>query len=176
MAYSQHEWVNGEVITAEKLNNMEQGISDAEAKEITASAEATVENTGGEPSCEVVATGSAAAVDFKFAFKGIKGEAAPTITACELTSEGGTITGGELKLSDGSAVPITVTVADSGDDETPATGETEGGEETPAEGDGAEEGDNQGDSETEAETESGGETSETPATEEGGGETENGEA
>ena len=74
MAYSQHEWVNGEIITAEKLNNIEQGIADGEAREIAASASATVDNSAGEPSCEVAAEGSVSGVDFKFAFKGIKGE------------------------------------------------------------------------------------------------------
>lgn len=29
MAYEQHEWVNGETITAEKLNNIEEGIAEA---------------------------------------------------------------------------------------------------------------------------------------------------
>ena len=74
MAYSQHEWVNGEIITAEKLNNMEAGIADNDTREIAASATATVDNSAGEPSCEVAATGSVSSIDFKFAFKGIKGE------------------------------------------------------------------------------------------------------
>ena len=75
MAYKQHEWVNGEIITAEKLNNIESGIAETDTREIEASATATVENTAGEPSCNVTATGSTSSIAFKFAFKGIKGEA-----------------------------------------------------------------------------------------------------
>ena len=75
MAYKQHEWVNGEIITAEKLNNIESGIAETDTREIEASATATVENTAGEPSCDVTATGSTSSIAFKFAFKGIKGEA-----------------------------------------------------------------------------------------------------
>ena len=75
MAYSQHEWTNGEIITAEKLNNMEQGIADGEAREISASAAATVDNSTGEPSVDVTAKGSVSSIAFSFAFKGIKGEA-----------------------------------------------------------------------------------------------------
>ena len=74
MAYNQHEWTNGEIITAEKLNNMEQGISDCGAREISASATATVENAAGEPSVDVTAAGSVSGIAFDFAFKGIKGE------------------------------------------------------------------------------------------------------
>ena len=33
MSYEKHEWVNGEIITADKLNNIEEGIE--EAKEST---------------------------------------------------------------------------------------------------------------------------------------------
>ena len=135
MAYSQHEWVNGEIITAEKLNNIEQGIADCGSREIEASATATVENTGGEPSVEVAAEGSVSKIAFGFAFKGIKGERgergepAPTIEACEISIAGSAVTG-KLSLSDGSSVDITGTYAaesgDEGNEESPDSGEEEG--------------------------------------------------
>ena len=74
MAYERHTWINGETITAAKMNNIESGIVDCGAREIEASATATVENTTGKPSCEVAAEGNVSSIAFSFAFKGIKGE------------------------------------------------------------------------------------------------------
>lgn len=34
MAYTKHTWVDGEIITKEKLNNMEEGIKTAESKTV----------------------------------------------------------------------------------------------------------------------------------------------
>lgn len=123
MAYEKHTWADGEVITKEKLNNMEDGIEAAGSGEITATA--TVDNTTGTPGVTVTADGSA----LNFAFTCIKGEKgdrgdtgadgapgepgtagkdAPTIKSCVI-NVAGTVVSGMLTLSDDSTVAITGT-------------------------------------------------------------------
>lgn len=123
MAYEKHTWADGEVITKEKLNNMEDGIEAAGSGEITATA--TVDNTTGTPGVTVTADGSA----LNFAFTRIKGEKgdtgatgadgapgepgtagkdAPTIKSCVINVAGAVVSG-TLTLSDDSTVAITGT-------------------------------------------------------------------
>ncbi len=72
MAYKKHTWTDGELITKEKLNNMEAGIEAAGDGGITATA--TVDNTTGTPAVTVTADGNA----LNFAFTGLKGEKGAT--------------------------------------------------------------------------------------------------
>lgn len=96
MAYSKHTWVDEEVITKEKLNNIEDGI-------------ANIELTPG-PKGDTGAQGP----------KGDQGDQGPagaagadgkSITAIKLITTEGQITSGEATMSDQSKVPITVEVA-----------------------------------------------------------------
>lgn len=95
MAYSKHTWVDEEVITKEKLNNIEDGI-------------ANIELTPG-PKGDTGAQGP----------KGDKGDQGPagtagadgkSITSIKLITTGGQVTSGEATMSDSSKVPITVEV------------------------------------------------------------------
>ena len=96
MAYSKHTWVDEEVITKEKLNNIEDGI-------------ANIELTPG-PKGDTGAQGP----------KGDQGDQGPagaagadgkSITAIKLITTEGQITSGEATMSDQSKVPITVEVS-----------------------------------------------------------------
>ena len=96
MAYSKHTWVDEEVITKEKLNNIEDGI-------------ANIELTPG-PKGDTGAQGP----------KGDQGDQGPagaagadgkSITAIKLITTEGQVTSGEAIMSDQSKVPITVEVA-----------------------------------------------------------------
>lgn len=96
MAYSKHTWVDEEVITKEKLNNIEDGI-------------ANIELTPG-PKGDTGAQGP----------KGDQGDQGPagaagadgkSITAIKLITTEGQVTSGEATMSDQSKVPITVEVA-----------------------------------------------------------------
>lgn len=136
MAYEKHTWTDGEVITKEKLNNMEDGIADVEkqagpqgpageAAEIT-SVTATVDANTGTPSVTVTPGGTAQQRTFTFAFKNLKGakgdkgdkgdtgatgangKDAPTITACTINVTGATISG-QLTMSSGEPITISGT-------------------------------------------------------------------
>ena len=96
MAYSKHTWVDEEVITKEKLNNIEEGI-------------ANIELTPG-PKGDTGAQGP----------KGDQGDQGPagaagadgkSITAIKLITTEGQVTSGEATMSDQSKIPITVEVA-----------------------------------------------------------------
>ena len=96
MAYSKHTWEDEEVITKEKLNNIEDGI-------------ANIELTPG-PKGDTGAQGP----------KGDQGDQGPagaagadgkSITAIKLITTEGRVTSGEATMSDQSKVPITVEVA-----------------------------------------------------------------
>lgn len=74
MAYNQHTWEDGELITDEKLNNMEQGIADASGASVNISASATADQTIGTASVDVQTTTTAEGTQLAFTFSGIKGE------------------------------------------------------------------------------------------------------
>lgn len=68
MAYEEYTWTDGEIITKEKLNHMEEGI--AEASEAGVSIEATVDDSTGTPAVEVTTADGKTTL----AFSGLKGE------------------------------------------------------------------------------------------------------
>ena len=86
MAYTKTEWKAGDLITSEKLNNLENGVAN--------------EQVG--PAGPAGPTGAA----------GKDGTAGASVTALELTTDtGGKVTGGTATLSDGKKVPVTVKTA-----------------------------------------------------------------
>lgn len=79
MAYTPTVWAKGDIITAEKLNKLEQGVQNEQVGPVGAAAGfgtpiATVNNAVGVPSVTVTATGEDTAKVFNFEFKNIKGE------------------------------------------------------------------------------------------------------
>lgn len=70
MAYTRTEWNTGDLITAEKLNNLENGVSALDAAEINT---VTVEVTPGH-SATPTATGSVTGGTLTLAFTGLQGE------------------------------------------------------------------------------------------------------
>lgn len=70
MAYTRTEWNTGDLITAEKLNNLENGVSALAEAEITA---VTVEVTPGH-SASPTATGSVTGGTLALSFTGLQGE------------------------------------------------------------------------------------------------------
>ena len=75
-------------------------------------------NTGGtEPTGKTIA-GVLSSIESAFNINGEKGDDGAYVTAIELTTEGGAVTGGTATLSDGTDVTITVTTAPAADAET----------------------------------------------------------
>lgn len=86
MAYTPTEWNTGDVITAEKMNKLEQGVQN--------------EQVG--PQGEQGKTGP----------QGPAGTDGKYVTAIALTTTGGAVTGGTATFNDESTVPITVTASE----------------------------------------------------------------
>ena len=101
MAYSKHTWIDEEVITKEKLNNIEDGIANIE---LTPGPKGDKGDKGD--------TGDAGAQGPK----GDQGEQGPagadgkSITSIKLILTEGQVSSGEATMSDQSKVPITVEV------------------------------------------------------------------
>ena len=88
MAYSKHTWVNDELITADKLNNLENGLEDVE----------TTPGPKGDPGAQGP--------------KGEPGSDAKQITSVVInTDASNVITGGTVTFTDESTVEITVNKA-----------------------------------------------------------------
>lgn len=87
MAYVKNDWQTGDIITADKLNHMEQGIADYQV------------GPKGEPGTPGT--------------DGAKGDPGLGVKSIALTTDAsGKVTGGTLTLSDNSTSAITVTVAE----------------------------------------------------------------
>ena len=86
MAYTPTEWNTGDVITAEKMNKLEQGVQN--------------EQVG--PQGEQGKTGP----------QGPAGTDGKYVTAIALTTTGGAVTGRTATFNDESSVPITVTTSE----------------------------------------------------------------
>lgn len=89
MAYTATQWNTGDVITADKMNKLEQGVQNEQVGP---------QGPAG-PKGETGAQGPAGA-DGKY------------VTAIALTTTGGAVTGGTATFNDESTVPITVTATE----------------------------------------------------------------
>lgn len=99
MAYTPTTWSDGDVITAEKMNKLEQGVKNEQTGAPGAAAgfgtpTATVDANVGTPSVTVTASGSNTEKVFNFAFKNLKGAkgdpgASYTLPAANKTTLGG---------------------------------------------------------------------------------------
>lgn len=134
MAYTPTVWANGDVITADKLNKLENGVANEQvgpagpagsAATVTvgsvttgeAGTEATVTNSGTESAAilDFVIPKGAAGTNGTDGAPGAAGAAGASIKAIELyTNEAGGVTGGKATLTDNSEITITVTTASAG--------------------------------------------------------------
>ncbi len=99
MAYTPTTWSDGDVITAEKMNKLEQGVQNQQTGIPGAAAgfgtpTATVDANVGTPSVTVTASGANTEKVFNFAFKNLKGAkgdpgASYTLPAASKTALGG---------------------------------------------------------------------------------------
>lgn len=134
MAYTPTVWANGDVITADKLNKLENGVANEQvgpagpagsAATVTvgsvttgeAGTEATVTNSGTESAAilDFVIPKGAAGTNGTDGAPGAAGADGASIKAIELyTNEAGGVTGGKATLTDNSEITITVTTASAG--------------------------------------------------------------
>lgn len=134
MAYTPTVWANGDVITADKLNKLENGVANEQVGPAGPAGSAatvtvgtvTTGNAGTEASVTNSGTESAAVLNFVIpkgadgingtnGAPGAAGEAGASIKAIELyTNEAGGVTGGKATLTDDSEITIAVTTAPAG--------------------------------------------------------------
>ena len=110
MAYEATTWNDGDLITAEKMNKLEQGVQNEQVGPQGPQGETGPQGPKGDPG----ETGPAGP-------QGDPGETGPqgpagadgkSITAIELTTTAGAVTGGKATLSDQSTINITVTASE----------------------------------------------------------------
>ena len=89
MAYTPTQWNNGDKITAEKMNKLEQGVQN-----------------------EQVGPQGPAGPAGKTGAQGPAGADGKYVTAIALTTTGGAVTGGTATFNDESTLPITVTASE----------------------------------------------------------------
>ena len=98
MAYTPTQWNNGDKITAEKMNKLEQGVQN--------------EQVGPQgPAGPKGETGPAGPTG-KTGAQGPAGADGKYVTAIALTTTGGAVTGGTATFNDESTLPITVTTSE----------------------------------------------------------------
>ena len=98
MAYTPTQWNNGDKITAEKMNKLEQGVQN--------------EQVGPQgPAGPKGETGPAGPTG-KTGAQGPAGADGKYVTAIALTTTGGAVTGGTATFNDMSTLPITVTTSE----------------------------------------------------------------
>ena len=135
MAYSPTVWSDGDLITAEKMNKLEQGVQNEQAGPQGPAGPtagfgtptATVDANTGTPEVTVTASGPDTVKVFAFAFKNLKGAkgdpgaagaqgpagatgpAGKGVKSIALTTTSGAVTGGTVTFDDDSTASITVT-------------------------------------------------------------------
>ena len=98
MAYTPTTWTDGDLITAEKMNKLEQGVQN--------------EQVGPQgPAGPKGETGPAGPTG-KTGAQGPAGADGKYVTAIALTTTGGAVTGGTATFNDESTLPITVTASE----------------------------------------------------------------
>lgn len=102
MAYTPNTWKDGDIITAEKLNALEQGVANEQVGPAGPKGDTGPQGPKGDPGADG-AKGD----------KGDPGAAGKGVKSLALTKDSsGVITGGTLTLSDDSTVNVTVTAAE----------------------------------------------------------------
>lgn len=107
MAYTPTTWADGDLITAEKLNKLEQGVQNEQIGPQGPKGDQGDPGPQGEtglqgPKGDTGASGA----------QGPAGADGKSVKAIALTTTGGVVTGGTCTLSDDSTIDITVTAAD----------------------------------------------------------------
>lgn len=110
MAYTPTTWNDGDLITAEKLNKLEQGVRNEQVGPQGPKGDQGETGPQGEegPAGPKGDTGAAG----KDGAQGPAGADGKSVKAIALTTTAGAVTGGTCTLSDGSTLAITVTATD----------------------------------------------------------------
>lgn len=113
MAYTPTQWNNGDKITAEKMNKLEQGVQNEQVGPqgpAGPKGETGPQGPAG-PKGDPGETGPAGPPG-KTGAQGPAGADGKYVTAIALTTTGGAVTGGTATFNDNSTLPITVTASE----------------------------------------------------------------